>query len=401
MTGDPGKRVLLIIGGGIAAYKALEVIRGLREREIAVTPVLTQAAERFVTPLSVTSLAGEALHQDLFDPLAEAKMGHIALSRAADLIVVAPATADFLGKMAGGLADDLASTLLLATDVPVLVAPAMNVRMWTHQAVRRNVVRLEEDGIGFIGPDSGPMACGETGPGRMAEPATIIDAIQRRLAGNRLAGRRLLVTSGATREPMDPVRFLSNRSSGRQGVEIARAALAMGAEVVLVSGHSEVDMPPGAQSIRVETARDMLKAVQSALPVDAAICVAAVADWRPRHVETGKKKKSELGTSPRIELVENPDILAHISNCEHHRPRLVVGFAAETGDLEQRALGKLHAKGCDWIIANDVAGEASVMGGPDNEIALITPNSIERWPKLPKRDVATRLVERIGDALAQ
>ena len=394
-----GKRILLVIGGGIAAYKTLELIRLLRAQGAAVTPVLTRAGAQFVTPLSVSALAGEAVHEDLFDLTAEAEMGHIQLSRSADLVVVAPATADLMAKMAQGLAGDLATTLLLATDTPVLVAPAMNVRMWQHPATQRNRGWLEGDGVAFVGPEAGDMACGEHGPGRMAEPAAIVDAIAARLAAGPLAGRRVLVTSGPTHEPIDPVRYIANRSSGAQGTAIARALAALGAQVVFITGPADVPPPEGVEVVRVETAREMLAAVEAALPADAAVFAAAVADW---HVagESADKIKKQAGALPALELAENPDILARIAGMEASRPQLVIGFAAETRDVVENATAKRARKGCDWILANDVSAASGVMGGDDNAVTLITAEDAEAWPRMSKAEVAARLARRIAQALA-
>ena len=395
------RRILLIIGGGIAAYKCLELIRRGRERGLAFRCVLTAAARQFVTPLSVASLAGEKVYEDLFSLTDEAEMGHIRLSREADLVVVAPATADLMAKMAAGLADDLASTLLLASDKPVLLAPAMNQQMWGHAATRRNLVTLLADGIAVVGPNPGDMACGETGAGRMAEPHEILAAIEARLQppARPLAGVRAVVTSGPTREPLDPVRFLSNHSSGRQGHAIARALAEAGAEVTLVSGPVAEPDPLGVRTEHVETARQMLAAVEAALPVEVAVCAAAVADWRPAGLSGGKIKKREGAAPPAIALVENPDILRTLA---HHprRPRLVIGFAAETGDLEALARAKLARKGCDWILANDVSTGTGVFGGACNRILLLTGSGpAEDWPELDKLAVARRLVERIAATL--
>ena len=402
-----GKRILLIIGGGIAAYKALDLIRRLRERGAAVTPVLTRAAQEFVTPLSVSALAGEKVHSDLFDLTAEAEMGHIQLSRSADLVVVAPATADLMARAANGLANDLATTALLATDKPVLMAPAMNVRMWNHPATQRNIATLAGDGISFVGPDEGAMACGEFGPGRMAEPAAIFVAIMERftqepasqeMAGDLpLKGRRALVTAGPTVEPIDPVRLITNRSSGKQGFAIAQALSALGAEVTLVAGPVALPTPPGVRRIDVETAIQMQAACQAALPADVAICVAAVADWRPAEEGTLKIKKGPDGP-PAINLIENPDILAGLAAQGPNRPQLVIGFAAETNDVEAHARAKLTKKGCDWVIANDVT-QPGVMGGEDNTVLLVTPEGTERWEKAPKSDVAKLIAIQIAKAL--
>jgi len=393
-------RVLLIVGGGIAAYKALELTRLLRAADIAVRPILTAAGARFVTPLSLAALAGEEARGDLFSLGDEAKMGHIELSRSADLVVVAPATADLMAKAANGLADDLASTTLLATDKPVLMAPAMNVRMWLHAATRRNLAALEADGVTFVGPDEGAMACGEYGPGRMASPEAILAAIQTALAksGTRaLAGRHILVTAGPTAEPIDPVRVLTNRSSGKQGYAIAEALAALGARVTLISGPTALTAPPGVERVNVETACQMQAACRAALPVDAAVCVAAVSDWRPDAVFGVKFKKGHAGP-PSVTLVENPDILADLAAAGSSRPKLVIGFAAETEDLEANARAKLKAKGCDWMVANDVS-QAGVMGGDDNEVLLIDAKGVERWAKAAKTRIAQRLAEKIAEAL--
>ncbi len=397
-----GKRILLIIGGGIAAYKALELIRRLRERGASVSPVLTRAAEEFVTPLSVAALAGANVHRDLFDLTAEAEMGHIQLSRAADLVVVAPATADLMARMAGGLANDLASTLLMATDKRVLIAPAMNVRMWTHPATQRNRAVLEGDGILFVGPNDGDMACGEHGPGRMAEPPEIVAAIEAALgaAAGPLAGRHVLVTSGPTHEPIDPVRYIANRSSGAQGTALAAALRDLGAGVTFVTGPASVPAPQGVTVVRVETAREMLAAVEAALPADAAIFAAAVADWRVANAADRKLKKDGTGTPPALSFAENPDILATISQREAGRPRLVVGFAAETDDVIAHAAAKRARKGCDWIVANDVSPATGIMGGSENAVTLLTAAGAETWPRMAKDRVARRLAERIAEALA-
>ena len=393
-----GKRILLILGGGIAAYKSLDLIRRLRERGVSVTPVLTRAAEEFVTPLSVGALAGDKVYRDLFDLTDEAEMGHIQLSRVADLVVVAPATADLLAKMANGLAGDLASTVLLATDTPVLAAPAMNVRMWLNPASQRNVDRLRADGVTLVGPNDGDMACGEFGPGRMAEPMEIVAAIEARLGDGPLKGRRVLVTSGPTHEPIDPVRYIANRSSGAQGTAIATALVALGAEVVFVTGPATAPRPEGVQVIEVETAREMLAAAESALPADVAVCAAAVADWYVVGAGDRKLKKSKDGT-PALEFGENPDILKTLS---HHarRPALMVGFAAETHDVVDHATAKRARKGCDWIVANDVRPETGIMGGTDNAVTLITAEGAEDWPRMTKTEVAQRLAQRIAEALA-
>ncbi len=393
------KRILLVISGGIAAFKSLDLIRRLRERGAHVIPVLTRAGEEFVTPLSVSALAGHKVFRDLFDLTDEAEMGHIELSRSADLIVVAPATANLMAKMAGGMADDLATTLLLATDTPVLIAPAMNVRMWQHPATQRNIDMLRADGIGFVGPDDGDMACGEYGPGRMAEPLEIVAAIDRALSDGPLKGKRVIVTSGPTHEPIDPVRYIANRSSGAQGTAIARALASLGAEVVFVTGPAGVPPPEGVVVVPVETATQMMQAVQSALPADAAVFAAAVADWRVASASASKLKKTKGGL-PVLEFEENPDILATISQMDTGRPGLVIGFAAETDDVIANATAKHARKGCDWIVANDVSHATGIMGGPENHVTLVTKDGAEAWPRMAKGDVAARLAERIAQALA-
>ncbi len=396
-----GKRVLLIIGGGIAAYKALDLIRRLRERGASVLPVLTAAGKQFVTPLSVASLAGVSVHEDLFSLTEEASMGHIELSRAADLVVVVPATADLIAKAANGLANDLASTLLLATDKKVLMAPAMNVRMWLHAATQRNVAQLERDGVLFVGPADGEMACGEFGPGRMVEPLDIVAAIEKALASSTviplpgngpLAGRKIIITSGPTHEPIDPVRYIANRSSGQQGHAIAKAAARAGARVVLVSGPVAIPDPSGVTTHHVETAREMLAAVEAALPADIFIGAAAVADWRVENAGAQKMKKSTSGM-PSLQFAENPDILASVSAKSKDRPALVVGFAAETENVIAYAQDKLARKKCDLIIANDVSPERGVMGGSKNEVHLVSKSGVESWPLLDKDEVARRLVD--------
>lgn len=396
-----GKRVLLIIAGGIAAYKALELIRLLRKQGCAVRCVLTRNAAEFVTPLSLQALSEDRVYTELFSLTDESEMGHIQLSRGADLLVVAPASADLLARMATGRADDLASTVLLATDKPVLVAPAMNVRMWLHAATQANMATLAERGIAAIGPDEGAMACNEYGPGRLAEPAAILEVITAMLLPDRrLAGRHILVTSGPTHEPIDPVRYLANRSSGRQGHAIAAACAALGARVTLVSGPSTQPDPSGVTTIRIETARQMLDACQAALPADVAIFAAAVADWRIAHESELKLKKTPDGAPPSLALVANPDILASIAAAGPRRPRLVVGFAAETHQLETHAQDKRRRKNADWIVANDVNPATGIMGGVENEVHLITADGIENWPRLGKTEVARRLAERIARTLA-
>lgn len=406
-------KILLIIGGGVAAYKSLDLIRRLREREYGVRVVLTPAAKHFVTPLAAASLSGAKVHDDLFSLTDEAEMGHIELSRAADLIVVAPATADLLAKAAHGLANDLASTLLLATDKKVLAAPSMNLRMWLHPATMRNIAHLQADGMLFVGPDKGEMACGEYGPGRMSEPLAIVAAVETALltptrvplpqdagrAPGPLAGQHVIVTSGPTHEPIDPVRYVANRSSGRQGHAIARAAAQAGARVTLVSGPVNLDDPAGVRAIHVETARDMLAAVESALPADVFIAAAAVADWRVAQAGPQKLKKTADG-APRFEWIENPDILATIAQDARRRPALVVGFAAETEHVLDHAKAKLARKGCDLIVANDVSAESGVMGGARNTVHLVGQAGLESWPTLDKDEVARRLVARLAVDLA-
>lgn len=395
------RRVLLIVGGGIAAYKALELTRLLRKAGVAVRPILTAAGAQFVTPLSLSALAEDKVYSELFSLTDEAEMGHIELSRSADLVVVAPATADLMAKAAHGLAGDLASTTLLATDKPVLMAPAMNVRMWEHAATQRNLATLQADGVSFVGPDEGAMACGEFGAGRMAEPQAIFDAVMALLEGPRgrpLAGKHVLVTAGPTAEALDPVRLLTNRSSGRQGFAIAAGLAALGARVTLVAGPVSLPTPSGVKRVDVESAREMLAACEAALPADAAVCVAAVADWRPDEAFGIKLKKGKDGP-PELRLVENPDILATLAAGGPRRPRLVVGFAAETNDVEAHARAKLARKNCDWIIANDVT-EPGVMGGGENAVLLITRAGVERWDRDVKEAVGARLAARIAEALA-
>lgn len=395
-----GRRILLVVAGGIAAYKTLELTRRLRERGASVRALLTRAGAEFVTPLSLAALTGDKVYSDLFDLTDEAEMGHIQLSRDADLIVVAPATADIMAKHAGGRADDLASTALLATDKSVLMAPAMNVRMWEHQATRSNLETLRRRGIHFVGPNQGDMACGEYGYGRMAEPEEILAAIEAQFGSvGRLAGRRILVTSGPTFEALDPVRFLGNRSSGRQGHAIAAALAAAGAETTLVTGPVALSDPPGVATLHVESAEEMLSACREALPVEVAICAAAVSDWRPAQVAEQKLKKGQAA-APDIALVPNPDILAELSGPGPQRPRLVVGFAAETEKLVEHARAKLAKKRCDWILANDVSPATGTFGGEETTIHLIDATTSESWPRLPKQAVAERLVQRIGQFLS-
>jgi len=390
-----GKRILIIISGGIAAYKTLELIRRLRDAGAQVTPVLTRAGAQFVTAMSVSALCESKVYEDLFSLTDEAEMGHIQLSRSADLILVAPASADLLARMAHGLADDLASTLLLATDTPVLAAPAMNVRMWLHAATQANLALLRDRGIGLIGPDEGAMACGEYGPGRMAEPEAIRDAVARHFATDSpLSGRHALVTSGPTHEAIDPVRFIANRSSGRQGHAIAAALSRLGARTTLVSGPTGLADPAGVEVVHVESAREMLAACQEALPADVAVCAAAVADWRIAEPRQAKMKK-DGAQSLSLELTANPDILASLSQAGNLRPLLVVGFAAETENVIEHAQDKLRRKGCDWILANDVSPGSGVFGGAENLIHLCDAEGVESWPRLSKEEVARRLAARI------
>jgi len=399
------KRVLLIIGGGIAAYKSLDLIRRLKERGLAVRCILTKAAEHFVTPLSAGAITGERVFTDLFDPAHEFDVGHIRLAREADLIVVAPATADLMAKLAGGLASDLATAVLLAASTKVLLAPAMNPHMWANKATQRNRAQLTADGFGFIGPNEGEMAeAGERGLGRMAEPLEIADAAARLLAregAQPLKGKRVLVTSGPTHEPIDPVRYIANRSSGKQGHAIAAAAALAGADVTLVSGPVNLPDPPGVNTVHVETAREMLQAVERALPADVAIFAAAVADWRVSGAAAQKIKKTPGKVAPELAFVENPDILATIAHRKAQRPKLVIGFAAETENVAANAKAKRAAKGCDWILANDVSPQTGIMGGDRNTIELISASGVEAWPPQSKEDVAAMLIGRIADALKE
>jgi len=394
-----GKRILLIVGGGIAAYKSLDLIRRLRDQGARVTPVLTRASEEFVTPLSVSALAAQKVYRDLFDLTDEAEMGHIELSRAADLVVVAPATADLMAKMASGLANDLASTLLMATDKRVLIAPSMNVRMWEHPATQRNLACLQGDGVLVVGPDEGNMACGEFGPGRMAEVPAIIDAVDAALGNGPLKGKHVLVTSGPTHEPIDPVRYIANRSSGAQGTALAEALRDLGARVSFVTGPATVAPPMGVEVIKVETAREMAEAVEAALPADAAVFAAAVADWRVENATDKKMKKDASGKAPALAFSENPDILAAVAQRASNRPDLVVGFAAETNDVVENATAKRLRKGCDWIIANDVSPETGIMGGAENKVTLVSDEGAEEWPRLSKAETARRLALRISEAI--
>ena len=394
-----GKNILLIISGGIAAYKSLDLIRRMRERGASVTPVMTQAASEFVTPLSVSALAGVQVYQNLFDLTAESDMCHIQLSRSADLIVVAPASADLMAKMANGLANDLASTLLLATDTPVLIAPAMNVRMWDHPATQRNLAQLIADGVHIVGPNPGDMACGEYGPGRMSEPLEIIEAIVAHFAPRPLDGHKVLVTSGPTHEPIDPVRYIANRSSGAQGTAIAAALRDLGADVRFVTGPADVPPPNGVHVIQVESAHDMFDAVKANLDVSCAIFAAAVADWRVENA-FGSKIKKQNGSLPELSLSENPDILAYVAQLgTDARPALVIGFAAETDDVIENATAKRARKGCDWIVANDVSPETGIMGGSENQVILVTDQGADQWPRLSKGEVAAKLAARIADEI--
>jgi phosphopantothenoylcysteine decarboxylase / phosphopantothenate---cysteine ligase len=400
-----GKRILLIIGGGIAAYKSLDLIRRLRERGAAVRVVMTRAAQEFITPLSAGAIAGGHVYVDLFDARTEFDIGHIRLARDTDLVVAAPATADLMAKMAGGHADDLASTVLLATDKPVLVAPAMNPHMWSNPATRRNLAQLVGDGVAVIGPNAGEMAeQGEAGAGRMAEPLEIVSAIERGLTVRHgtdgpLSGRRVLVTAGPTHEPIDPVRYIANRSSGKQGFAIARAAAAAGADVRLVTGPVSLADPPGVTVITVECAREMLSEVDRGLPVDVAVFAAAVTDWRVAEPGAQKLKKGASAT-PKLTLVENPDILARVAHCKSKRPRLVIGFAAETEHVIENARDKLVRKGCDWIVANDVSAATGIMGGDRNSVHIVTHDGVESWPNEDKQNVADKLVARVAATLA-
>ena len=399
------KRVLLIIGGGIAAYKSLDLIRRLKERGLAVRCILTKAAEHFVTPLSAGAIVGERVFTDLFDAGSEFDVGHVRLARETDLVVVAPATADLMAKLAGGHANDLATAVLLATTAKILLAPAMNPHMWANKATQRNLAQLVADGVALVGPNEGEMAeAGERGTGRMAEPLEIAAAIEKFLGagdGQPLKGKLILVTSGPTYEPIDPVRYIANRSSGKQGHAIAAAATRAGAEVTLVSGPVNLPDPPGVTTVHVETAREMLQAVGCALPVDVAVFAAAVADWRVANTGEQKIKKKVGHAMPDLSLVENPDILSTIAHHKSQRPKLVIGFAAETENVAANAKAKLVAKGCDWILANDVSPQTGIMGGDYNMIELVTAKNIEPWPPQTKEDVATMLIARIAKELAR
>ena len=406
-----GKRILLIVGGGIAAYKSLELVRRLKERGASVRAILTKGGAEFVTPLSLSVLTEEKTFTNLFDLKDEAEIGHIRLSREADLVVVAPATADLLAKMAHGLADDLATAVLLATDKQVLAAPAMNVRMWEHPSTRRNMAAVRADGIAFVGPEEGEMACGEYGLGRVAEPEAILAAIERffseksaatplRPRGTPLHGRKVLITSGPTQEPIDPVRYIANRSSGKQGHALARAAAALGAEVTLVSGPVTLPDPEGVKVVKVDTAHEMLAATLAALPADIAICAAAVADWRAADEAPQKLKKLPDGSGAALNLAATPDILATVAQPGANRPRLVIGFAAETENLIENAKGKRVRKGADWIVANDVWPGTGAMGGDRTQVHLITAAGVEDWPPMSKDEMAARLLARAADALS-
>jgi phosphopantothenoylcysteine decarboxylase/phosphopantothenate--cysteine ligase len=394
-----GKRILLIVSGGIAAYKSLELVRRLRERGADVRCVLTRGGSQFVTPLSFAALSEDKVYTELFSLTDEAEMGHIQLSRDADLLVVAPATADILAKMAHGQADDLASTVLLATDKDVMVAPAMNVRMWEHAATQANLETLRQRGVHVVGPEEGDMACGEYGLGRLSEPDDIAAAVSDFFQTSApLSGRRALVTSGPTHEPIDPVRYIANRSSGRQGHAIAAALASRGAATTLVSGATNLPDPPGVTVVHVETARDMLAACEAALPADVAVCAAAVADWRVARMADEKRKKNGAGP-PALEMTENPDILATLAAATNARPGLVIGFAAETEQVVVHASAKRERKGCDWILANDVSPQTGTFGGADNTIHLVSAEGVEDWPRMSKADVANRLAERIAQTL--
>jgi phosphopantothenoylcysteine decarboxylase/phosphopantothenate--cysteine ligase len=394
-----GKNILLIISGGIAAVKTPDLIRKLTQAGARVIPVLTRSGAQFITPLSIAALAGSKVYIDLFDLTDEAEMGHIELSRSADLILVAPATAHIMAKMAQGLADDLASTLLLATDTPVMIAPSMNVRMWDHAATQRNLTTLQADGVRMIGPNEGEMACGEFGFGRMAEVPEILQALTRHFEKGPLSGRHVLVTSGPTHEPIDPVRYIANRSSGAQGTALAEALRDLGARVSFVTGPADFDVPTGVDVHRVQTAQEMLATVQAILPVDAAVFAAAVADWRVEGAQDQKIKKQTSGELPVLNFVENPDILATVSSHEH-RPKLVIGFAAETNDVIANATAKRLRKGCDWIVANDVTPATGIMGGANNTVTVIDANGPEGWNNMPKTEVARMLALRISGALS-
>jgi len=403
MSALSGRTILVIIGGGIAAYKALELIRELKKRGSAVNALLTRAGAEFVTPLSVSALAGSPVHSELFDLTHEAEMGHIEFSRAADLVVVVPATADLMAKMAAGIADDLATTTLLATDKPVMIAPAMNVRMWQHPATEANLKTLRARGIAVIGPDEGEMACGEFGPGRLAEPQAIADALEAALcpADQPLKGKKVVITAGPTHEPIDPVRYIANRSSGRQGFALAEAARDLGARTVLISGPVNLPVPPGVEVLPVETAEEMLESTKAELPCDIAVFAAAVADWRPAERHDRKQKKDGKRSTPELRLTANPDILKTVGHLKEGRPALVVGFAAETDNVVGYAKSKLAAKGADLMVANDVSVATGIMGGDHNRVHLVTAEAIEDWPELDKREVARRLMCHFARLVAE
>jgi phosphopantothenoylcysteine decarboxylase / phosphopantothenate---cysteine ligase len=405
-NGDPsnrltGRRILLVITGGIAAYKSLDLIRRIAERGGATRAILTRAAAEFVTPMTVAAISGEKAYCDLFSLTDESEMGHLKLAQDADLVVVAPATADIMARMAAGLADDLATTALLATDRPILIAPAMNHRMWRHPATQRNLAELEGRGVRRIGPNDGPLAERESGPGRMAEPIEIVAAMEQMLLAGPLAGRRAIVTSGPTHEPIDPVRFISNRSSGKQGHAIAAALAGLGAETTLVSGPTHEPFPPGVRIVAVETAEDMLAAVQNSLPADVIVCAAAVADWRVARPSRAKIKKRAGAPPPELALALNPDILATVSKPSRGRPRLVIGFAAETENIVAAAREKRKRKGCDWILANDVSPGTGAFGGDSNKMVLLTGEGEETWPRLSKREIGLRLAAKIAQFLTE
>ncbi len=398
-----GKRILLIIGGGVAAYKSLDLARRLMERGASVRGVLTPAGQQFITPMSVASLTGDECYTELFSLKDEAEMGHIRLSREADLVVVSPATADLMAKMANGLANDLASTILLATDKQVMIAPAMNAEMWAHKATQRNLETLRRDGILMVGPGDGMLACGEVGPGRLAEVPDMVEAIEGFFAGgNRpLAGKKIVLTAGPTHEPIDPVRYIANRSSGKQGFALAGALVDLGADVTLVAGPVTQETPAGVVRVDVETALEMDAAVKAALPADAAVCVAAVADWRMKAGSNGEKLKKSKDGVPALDLCENPDILKSLSGMKKGRPALVVGFAAETEKVVEHATAKRARKGCDMIVANDVSHETGIMGGDSNQVHVISDTGVESWPSMRKDEVAQALAKTIADALTQ
>ncbi len=396
------KSILLIVTGGIAAYKTPELVRRLREQDIAVRCLLTKAGKQFVTPLALGAVSGDKVYEDLFDLDDESEMGHIQLSRSADLVLVAPATADIMAKAAHGLANDLASTTLLATDKPVMMAPAMNVRMWEHGATQANLSLLKERGVQMIGPDEGDMACGEFGLGRMSDPLDIVAAVKHHLFNTGpLSGKKAIVTSGPTHEPIDPVRYIANRSSGKQGHAIATELAKLGCEVTLVSGPTQLDAPEAVKLVQIESARDMLAACEQALPADIVVCAAAVADWRVDVQADQKLKKDGSGQMPELKLAENPDILATLSQHPEQRPELVIGFAAETENVVEHATAKRERKGCDWIVANDVSPSTGTFGGNENSVHLIAKNQCEDWPRLRKSEVASRLAQRIADHLKE